>query len=145
MYLGSRCARYARAASLVTASSRLTTYPTSTFWTPIPSTTATAAPSTPSIDSSVDSISSSSIRKPRIFTCWSTRPRNSISPSFLHWHKSPVLYSRSSGIGPFGSVSINRSLVSSSSFRYPRASWSPARYSSPGTPTGTGCMESFRM
>ena len=44
---------------------------------------------------SAASISPSSMRKPRTFTCWSTRPRNSSrSPSASHRARSPVRYSR---------------------------------------------------
>ena len=44
----------------------------------------TTACSTPSCSRSTASISPNSIRYPRIFTCWSIRPRNSSSPSPRH-------------------------------------------------------------
>ena len=46
---------------------------------------------------SAASISPSSIRYPRSFTCWSTRPRNSSAPSPRHRARSPVRYIRAPG------------------------------------------------
>nr|WP_308209926.1 hypothetical protein [Actinomadura madurae] len=77
-----------------------------------------------------------SIRKPRILTWSSVRPRYSIDPSRARRARSPVRYMRDPG-SPNGSAT-NRSAVRSGRPTYPRASCSPARYSSPGTPGGTG-------
>lgn len=77
-----------------------------------------------------------SIRTPRSLICWSARPRNSSSPPARCRTRSPVRYMRSPA-DPNGS-STNRSAVSSGCPRYPSASWSPARYSSPTVPGGTG-------
>ena len=52
-------------------------------------TTATAS-STSGCSASALSISPSSMRKPRTFTCWSTRPRKSIVPSGSQRARSPV-------------------------------------------------------
>ena len=54
----------------------------------------TAACDTPGCAVSAASISPGSMRKPRIFTCWSTRPRNSSAPSGRQRARSPVRYSR---------------------------------------------------
>ncbi|KGW37754.1 hypothetical protein Y602_6258 [Burkholderia pseudomallei MSHR733] len=63
-----------------------------------------------------------SIRKPRIFTWKSFRPRYSSLPSVRQRARSPVLYNRPPATN--GS-SMNRSRVSSGRFKYPRAT--PAR------------------
>ncbi len=65
------------------------------------------------------------------------RPRYSSSPSSSHRTRSPVLYMRAPGSAPNGS-GTKRSAVSPSSPWYPRATPTPATYSSPATPTGTG-------
>ena len=49
---------------------------------------------TPRVRPSAASISPSSMRKPRIFTWWSSRPRNSRLPSGRQRARSPVRYSR---------------------------------------------------
>ncbi|KGD32207.1 ATP-dependent Clp protease adaptor ClpS domain protein [Burkholderia pseudomallei] len=85
------------------------------------------------------SISPNSIRKPRIFTWKSFRPRYSRLPSVRQRARSPVLYSRPPATN--GS-SMNRSRVSSGRFKYPRATPAPPTYSSPVTPIGTGSRRS---
>ena len=57
----------------------------------------TTASRTRACSASRASISPSSIRKPRIFTCWSFRPRNSMFPSGSYRPRSPVRYIRRSG------------------------------------------------
>src|SRR5581483_5780681 len=61
-------------------------------------------------------ISPNSTRNPRIFTCWSCRPRNSNCPSARHRTRSPVRYSRPPGSNL---LATNRSAVSSSCPQYP--------------------------
>jgi len=51
----------------------------------------TAACFTSSCAAKADSISPNSMRNPRIFTCWSRRPRNSMLPSERYRQQSPVL------------------------------------------------------
>src|SRR5262249_14033121 len=85
-----------------------------------------------------------SIRNPRIFTCKSFRPKNSIVPSAFHLPRSPVLYIRASTSLTNGSL-IKRSWVNSGRFRYPRATPAPPMYNSPVTPIGTGSLCSSRM
>ena len=109
---------------------------------PSPRTT-TAASFTAGWRSSADSTSAVSTRKPRTFTCVSTRPRNSSVPSASQRAKSPVRYSRAPG-SPNGS-GTKRSAVSSGRFQYPRPRPSPAAYSSPGVPTGTAFSARSRM
>ena len=53
---------------------------------------------TPGCSTSAASISPGSIRKPRIFTCSSARPRNSSAPSARQRTRSPVRYSRAPGL-----------------------------------------------
>ena len=58
------------------------------------------------------SISPSSIRWPRIFTCWSIRPRYSMSPQGSHRARSPERYSRATGLATegVGDESLGRQL-----------------------------------
>ncbi len=86
------------------------TYPTSRFTPGVSSRTTTAAAPTPATAASADSTSPGSIRKPRIFTWSSARPRYSISPSARSRARSPVRYIRDPG-APYGSAT-NRSAVS---------------------------------
>ena len=76
------------------------------------------------------------MRKPRSLTWPSARPRYSSSPDSSQTARSPVRYIRPPG-SPNGS-GTNRPAVSSGRPAYPRASPSPARYSSPAIPAGAG-------
>ncbi len=91
-----------------------------------------------------DSISPSSIRKPRSLIWWSSRPRYSTVPSGRYRARSPVRYRRAPGSPEKGSA-MNRSAVSSGRLRYPRASPAPPISSSPGTPIGAGTPRRSRM
>ena len=79
------------------------------------------------------------MRNPRTFTWKSVRPRYSSSPfaSARRRTRSIARYIRPPG-APNGH-GRKRSAVIAGRFAYPRASPSPARYSSPTAPTGTGC------
>ncbi len=70
-----RSAAVSASGSVRTASEAGTVYATSRFTPFAPVCTTTAAAATPGAAASADSISPSSIRKPRIFTWWSARPR----------------------------------------------------------------------
>ena len=54
------------------------------------STATAAASATAGCSSSTDSTSWGSSRKPRTFSCWSSRPKNSTVPSASHRARSPV-------------------------------------------------------
>src|SRR5579863_3798931 len=100
----------------------------------------TAHCSTPGYRPNTASISPSSIRYPRIFTCSSFRPRYSTFPSRPHPTTSPLRY-----IPPPTSPNVlgtNFSAVTPPSFKYPRPNPAPPIYSSPVTPTGTGIPSS---
>ena len=88
MYSGSAPAQRARAAP--SASAPPTTYATSRRSPGTSSRATTAASRTPACCRSAASISPGSMRKPRIFTCWSMRPRNSTRPVRQPAHRSPV-------------------------------------------------------
>ncbi|MNL16730.1 hypothetical protein D3C87_1377820 [compost metagenome] len=137
-----RCAVSASRRSCSSASgSRGTTYPTN--WRLVgPSRSMTNASRTPSCSIRQASISPSSIRNPRIFTCWSMRPRYSTTPSARNRARSPLRYSRAPGTKGSGT---KRSAVRSGRWWYPRATPSPPRYNSPATPTGNGCKPPSRM
>ena len=64
-------------------------------------------------------------------------PDTRAHPSLVQRTRSPVRYIRSPD-HPNG-IATNRSAVRSGRAKYPRANCAPARYNSPGTPTGTGC------
>ena len=81
------------------------------------------------------SISSSSILRPLIFTWLSNLPKQKISPLQSNLHKSPVLYIILFCLNGFFRY---LSFVISSLFKYPFPTPSPAIYSSPATPIGTG-------
>ncbi|KQW02355.1 hypothetical protein ASC87_14145 [Rhizobacter sp. Root1221] len=126
MYSGSTWASAAFSAGTSTSPA---TYPTKR-----PSSATTTASFTPGCASSCASISPSSIRSPRTFTWWSSRPRYSSWPSSRQRTRSPVRYSRSPA--SCGSAT-NRSAVSPALCRYPRPSPAPPRCNSPATPSGT--------
>ncbi len=88
------------------------------------------------------STSAGSTRKPRTLTCASALPRHTMVPSGSAYPRSPVRYRRPAA-GPAG-WARKRSPVSSGCPMYPSARHSPARYSSPFTPAGTGRSRSSR-
>lgn len=95
MYWGSDFFRLARTSSTkISAPSFATTYATSRLSPGTSSRTNTSASRTEGWASNAASISPNSIRKPRIFTWKSVRPRNSSSPLLSVRTRSPVLYSR---------------------------------------------------
>src|SRR6185503_17746629 len=84
------------------------------------------------------------MRKPRIFTWWSMRPRNSMLPSDKYRARSPVLYSLCPGSRLNGSA-MNRSAVRSARLMYPLATPTPPMYISPTTPLPTASILSSSM
>ena len=80
MYSGTCPLRYARNASEAGTSPSATTYATSRRSSPSPRATTTVS-RTEAYARSAASISPGSMRKPRIFTCWSARPAISATPS----------------------------------------------------------------
>ncbi len=94
--LSARCARSTAGAAVPTV------YATSCVPPGRSSRATTVAWDTPGWAASTDSISPSSIRKPRILTWWSARPMYSICPSAPQRTTSPVRYIRLPG-GPNGS------------------------------------------
>src|ERR1022692_2539426 len=78
------------------------------------------------------SISPSSTRCPRSFTCPSERPRICSSPEWVQRPRSPVEYSRPAG------VSTKLAAVRSGRFRYPEASPMPPSHMHPTASGGTG-------
>ena len=69
---------------------RAVTYATSRLSPGRSSLAITTASFTPGCRARADSISPSSMRYPRSFTWWSTRPRNSMAPSARYFTRSPV-------------------------------------------------------
>src|SRR5881394_3676910 len=96
MCSGSRAARCARSApALEPTPPRPTTYATSCRASPSPCATTTLSP-TAGCAASAASISPNSTRKPRTFTCSSSRPRYSSSPVLTQRPRSPERYIRAS-------------------------------------------------
>src|SRR5574344_21645 len=88
------------------------------------------------------SISPSSTRNPRIFTCPSMRPKYSKTPSLFQLTKSPVWYMctlRPHLSERMNGQSTNTSFVFSGRRQYPRPTCMPAKHSSPATPLGRSC------
>mmetsp|Transcript_25652 Transcript_25652/g.66030 ORF Transcript_25652/g.66030 Transcript_25652/m.66030 type:complete len:325 (-) Transcript_25652:1073-2047(-) len=115
-----------------------TTYATSRFSPSVETPTFRASTTTCATRGCVPSAAStspSSMRKPRTLTWWSSRPRHSRMPSLRQRHKSPVRYMRPLFLN---GLATNLSAVRSGRSRYPGDTPSPAMYSSPGMPTGSG-------
>ena len=75
--------------------------------------------------------------EPRILTWWSSRPRNSSVPSARQRTRSPVRYRRAPGLGErIGHEALGGQL---GAVEVAARTPSPPMYSSPETPTGTGC------
>ncbi|HEX5872796.1 MAG TPA: hypothetical protein VFY65_20335 [Longimicrobium sp.] len=113
MWSGSDRRRCARSSS---ASTEPTTYATTRRSPASSPRTITAQSATSAWRRSTDSISPSSMRKPRTFTCSSRRPRYSTVPLARQRARSPVRYSRAPGREPNGS-GTKRSAVSAARFR----------------------------
>ena len=64
------------------------------------------------------------------------RPMYEILPSGSHEQRSPVRYITLSKASVLHGFFVNAFAVASGLLRYPRATWRPAKQSSPGTPAG---------
>src|SRR5215831_7782436 len=135
MYSGNRLLRYPLNSPTPGRSSPPLKYATSRFPRSPSSFATTTASSTPPCPLNTASTSPTSTRLPRIFTCSSTLPTNSMFPSLIYLPISPVLYIRSP-IPPLYGFGTNFSPVIPPSLTYPLPTPSPPIYISPTTPIG---------
>ncbi len=104
MYSGSRSRSQPRSSAASGAASAPTTHAARNASPAASWRTATAAADTPGWAARAASTSPGSIRKPRTFTCASSRPMNASSPAAVQRTRSPLRYIRAPGIPAKGSA-----------------------------------------